>query len=95
MIPQLYQVGFVVKFKEGDALLYRKPLNYQASDDDEYYTVKDGDTLLSIASAKYGYQYLWYIIADVNPNIVDIFELEVGSRLLIPNQETIHAQFGR
>jgi len=91
----LYDRGYVIYFKEGDKAFYRTPIIYVASVYDKYHTIRDGETLLSIALDKFGASSLWFMIADVNDDVEDIFDLEVGSTLLIPNLEFIQSQYAR
>lgn len=95
MIPALYDKGYIVSYKEGDIALYRTPLPVFPNGDDKYHVVAEGDTLLSIAQKYYDNQFLWYIIADMNPVIIeDIFQLTVNTTLLIPNLNTIQLIYG-
>lgn len=50
------------------------------------YTVKDGDTLQSIAHAMYGDSGLWYLLAEANSihNPFDILEFYPGQLLKVP-----------
>ena len=48
------------------------------------YTVRDGDTLQSIASQMYGNASLWFVIADAN-GLGAGEALKAGTQLLIPN----------
>jgi LysM repeat protein len=50
------------------------------------YTVKEGDTLQSIAQAMYGDASLWYRIADANGLSSPSASLQAGTRLSMPNQ---------
>lgn len=53
------------------------------------YTVKDGETLWSIAEEKYGSGFEWYRIADAN-KITDASSVEKGTALVIPDdRETV------
>lgn len=89
-IGGLYNEGYVVSYNEGDEALFRDDLEYSATIDDDYHTIKDGETLLSIAKDKYqGQDKYWYAIADVNPSIEDIFDLEVGKIILIPKLDNL------
>jgi len=89
----LYDRGHLVKFSEGEVVIYRNPINYQQSVYDEYYPIAYGDTLLSIARKKYGASSLWFMIADVNDNIEDIFALPEGETILIPNIPLIQSRY--
>jgi len=91
----LYDRGYLVKYTEGDVSLYRTPLNYVSSSMDKYHVIRDNDTLLSISQEYYDVQYLWYIIADVNANIIDdIFNLPVNETIVIPDLELLEAFYG-
>lgn len=79
-------------FKDGSKGLYRKPLEYLISNNDEVHTVREGETLLTIAFDKYGDDRLWYVLADINPHIEDIFELKEGLKILIPNYDIINSR---
>jgi nucleoid-associated protein YgaU len=95
MIPSLYEKGYIVSYQEGDVSLQRTPINFLGSVDEKYHVVSEGDTLLSIAQSRYDDQFLWYIIADANPiQVPDIFDLVVGTILLIPNKQTLSLIYG-
>lgn len=51
------------------------------------YTVRDGDTLYSIARALWGDQAMWFLIAEAN-GITAATQLVPGQRLIIPNKVT-------
>jgi LysM repeat protein len=51
------------------------------------YTVRSGDTLYSIASALWGDQAMWFLIAEAN-GITAATQLVPGQRLVIPNKVT-------
>lgn len=80
----LYDKGFVVYYKEGDNSVHRNQI--QLDENIVYRTdvIKEGETLYEIARRNYGTSYLWFIIADVNDNIDDIFDLPVGETIKIP-----------
>ena len=78
-----YDKSIVFSFKEGDFNLVREPYFYIESKDDRVHEVIDGDRLDTIAFKYYGNSRLWYIIADAN-EITNPFEIEVGSKLIIP-----------
>lgn len=83
-VKPLYHNPLIITYKEGDESLYRAIMDIDDDVNDKTYTVRQDDTLLSIAHRFYKNSKGWYIIADKN-NIDDIFNLEVGSRLIIPN----------
>jgi len=93
MVPEgLYDRGYLIYYNEGDISFQRTPLTYYRSVDDKYHVVKEGETLLSIAQIYYDSQYPWYFLADVNI-IDDIFDLEIGSVLLIPDLNLIYGTY--
>lgn len=87
----VYRNGKALRFDNGENLLVRQPLAIQGSEEDNYYTVKEGDSLLLIAYNHYrsrvksGERY-WWIIADAN-NIENPLDIEhlVGQEILVPN----------
>lgn len=85
MAQGLYDNGFIINYKEGDQGLYRNFLGLRGSVNDIYHTIKEGETLYSIALKRYGDSSLWYIIADVNDIIEDIFDLPVNQVIVIPS----------
>ena len=87
--PYLYSSSnpstFILNYDEGDRSLHNNKLSkYTISPHDEIYTIREGDTLDDIAKYKLGDSRLWFILAEVNINLVDIFRLEVGTTLIIP-----------
>lgn len=58
------------------------------------YTVKEGDTLWSIAEEKYGSGFEWYRIAEAN-NITNTTSLEEGTNLIIPQAADIAKRGGQ
>lgn len=93
-IEGLYDRGYLVEFYEGDTAYYRTPISYMGSVTDKYHVVTDQETLHSIALKYYGSQYPWFILADVNASLIeDIFELVVGTTLLIPDLKIIYSLY--
>jgi len=92
ILEGLYDRGYLIYYKEGDISLQRTPLTYYRSIDDKYHVVREEETLLSIAQIYYNSQYPWYFIADINI-IEDIFDLEIGSVLLIPDLNLIYGGY--
>ena len=91
----LYERGFLVHYDDGTNSLHRTPLNYLASINDVYHTISEGESLLDIAQFRYGDPFLWYVIADTNPDIIeDIFILPVGSIIVIPDLDLLDAIYG-
>lgn len=93
-IGALYDRGIIVNYIEGDEALYRTPLVYIPSTNDQYHTIAEGQTLLSIAQKYYGDQSLWYLLADVNSLIDDIFNLPLNETIVIPNINIIQSMYG-
>lgn len=82
--------GFIVKYIEGDMSLERMRLNPKPSPKDKLHTIRDFDTLWDLAYDFYGNSKYWWIIADVN-KIINPFELEVNSNLIIPDIDKVRA----
>ena len=90
----LYDRGYLVNYGGGEIVVYRNRITYYFSVNDVYHTVGDTDTLYSIARKYYGFSSLWFMIADVNDNIEDIFDLPVAEVILIPNVVLIQSYYG-
>jgi nucleoid-associated protein YgaU len=54
--------------------------------DYRYYTVNEIDRIEGIASKFLGNPELWWMIMDVNPEILNPFEIPPGTQLRIPNE---------
>ena len=94
ILEGIYDRGYLIEFYEGDTAFYRTPINYMGSVADKFHVVSEGETLHSIALKYYNSQYPWFIIADVNSSIIqDIFELVVGTTLLIPDLKLIYSLY--
>ena len=85
----LYDRGYLINFSAGELVVYRTPVFYTSTINDEHYVIKDGESLLDIAREKYGSSNIWFILADVNDNVEDIFDLPVGEVIVIPNLDRI------
>lgn len=82
-----YKRGYVVYLDETPAL-FRKKLVYTPNDNDVLHEVKQDETLDSIAGNRYGNSKLWWLIADVNNQIISPFDtLSPGTYLVIPPKE--------
>ena len=81
----LYDRGYLIDFGGGELVLYRTNITYNISIGDIYHVINDTDTLHSIARKYYGSSSLWFMIADVNDNIEDIFALPISDTIIIPN----------
>jgi len=82
---RIYDDGFIVTYDEGDISAERIPIEIIQDLTDKLHPIVEDETLLTIAHQYYpGKSFLWYAIADVN-KIDDIFNLEVGQEIIIPN----------
>lgn len=93
-IPQIflsennpYAHGVIIVLEPADLVLQADPLVYKKSINDRYYTVEQGDTLGLIAYYAYADSREWRRIADAN-NIMDPFNIQPGTSLLIPDLQT-------
>ena len=83
-----YSENYIINYPEGDQSLERINIVHKEDINDKLYTVKDEDTLTSIAYRYYGNPKLWFVIADVNDDIIlNPLELTTGTDLIIPNLE--------
>lgn len=87
----LYRNGQVFVFSDGDEMLLREPLAFEATLTDRYHVLKIQDTLDYLAWYYYkdivaDPSKFWYVIADAN-GIINPLDLSdrVGEELLIPN----------
>lgn len=82
----LYTNSFVINYKEGGRSLHRDKLIHIEDINDRPYTIKEGDTLTALAYRFYGNSLLWYIIADINDDVIDNpLKLTPGTDIIIPN----------
>lgn len=84
MKTDLYSNGITINYQEGDTSLQRKTIVHKEDLEDKSYIIRQDDTLSSIANKFYNEPLYWYIIADVN-NIDNLFILETGKSIIIPN----------
>lgn len=80
----LYTNGNIINYTEGDQSLHRDRIIHREDLEDRIHTVKQGDTLTSIAFRYYKKPKLWFLIADVN-DIENPLCLKIGIDLIIPN----------
>lgn len=87
----LFFNGEQIIFNSGEGKLTREKIAYTGKTNDEYYTVKNSDTITSIAYKKYKDKverpsHYWWVIADAN-NIFNPLDLSsyVGDEILIPD----------
>lgn len=72
---QVFDEREIYKFKVEDAILH---------------TIKQGETLSSLASKYYRNTQYWWVILDANADKVQgIFDVEVGMQLLIPTMKSV------
>lgn len=87
----LYQNGRVVQFPNGEYELEREIIIFQGGEDDQYYTVQEGDEVTKLAYQHYkNYvenpgEYYW-LITDANniENPLDLSEW-IGVEIIIPS----------
>lgn len=77
-----YDKGYIVKTPEGEQYLDRIP--YIISQDNLTHTVKEGETIQSIAFQYYGDSGLWGLIADANKILNPFEELTTDRQIIIP-----------
>lgn len=81
-----YSKAYLLKYEDGEASLERNSNQAtKLSSSDKIHTVKDGDTIFSIANQYYRDSGKWYIIADANYIINPFREVTPGIKLIIPN----------
>lgn len=90
LTDNLYSDGIIINYEEGDKSLERYPRTPVFDLLDKLYTVKDNDTLTSLAYYFYGSGRLWWVIADNNLDVIDnIFDIPSGTQLIIPNYKNL------
>lgn len=83
-----YNNALIISYEEGDFSLERSQLALPDSSEDILHTVRDEEKLTDIAQNYYGDGKYWYVIADRN-NILDIFTLETGTKLIITHRNNL------
>jgi nucleoid-associated protein YgaU len=83
----LYSDGFILDYGDGDISLERTPKTYAPVSTDKVHTVVDGETLMALASYFYGDELQWWKIAEANDLDEEIFDLPLGTILIIPNPD--------
>lgn len=82
----LYSNSVIINYEEGDQSLERIRIEHTEDINDKYYTVRQGDSITSIAHKFYGEPLYWFIIADAN-NLINPMDINEGDGLLIPNRD--------
>ena len=91
-----YVLGFHDDGGDNIILSEREPFVYQLFDDNREHTVKEGDTLWTLAGRYFvglpRPSTLWWIIADFQPDPIHdpTITLTVGSVIVIPSVRTVH-----
>lgn len=89
----LFNKGQQLVFSDGTGILNREQIDHTPKEGDAYHTVKNTDTLYSIAYDFYNEiveipSRWWWAIADANPTLIfnpmDLSDL-VGDEILIPD----------
>ena len=74
-----------INLGDGDIIVERKVLSSSEVNKVKYHTVKDGETLQSIAFQYFGDSGYWGDIADINNILFPFEELYSGMQILIPD----------
>lgn len=83
----LYTNGLITHYKDGDTLDKFK-YKHVYTGREKIHTVTQGDTLPIIANKYLSDSQLWFVIADIN-NILNNFDLDIGSTIIIPNKQDV------
>lgn len=85
-----YSKGYIVHYEDdGEYSLERNTPTIVLTDSDTIHTLKDGETLHSLAFQYFGDSGKWYVIAEVNHIGNPFRELEPGMKLRIPAHDII------
>ncbi len=81
----IYEDGYIIRFSSGETALFSlfNPLLPGPVSSETIYTVKDDDSLFSLAESHYRTSAYWYILAEWN-NLGDPLSLITGTILKIP-----------
>lgn len=98
LAPQLrednpYAHGTLFIFDEGDYLLDGPELDFEPSDKDKYYTVRNDDDLWNIAFSAYNQNSKWYWLIALANDLDFPMDLPVGKTLRIPDLLRIQLEF--
>lgn len=85
-----FTIGVKTTFEDGTESLDRPRLVHVPSIKDKFHTITDYDDLQSISFKHWGDSKYWWVLRDVN-NLDDIFTLDVGNSLVIPDLDKIKA----
>lgn len=89
-INSAFTIGSITTFEDGTQSLDRPRLVHVPAIKDKLHIITSFDDLQSISFKRYGDSKFWWILRDVN-NLDDIFTLEVGKSLIIPDLNKIKA----
>ncbi len=53
------------------------------------YRVQEGDRIDRLAAALLGDSRLWWVLADLNPELRDALSLTIGGEIRVPNEELL------
>ena len=84
----LYDYSIPITYKDGDISLERIVKDIPDNINDRSHIIVEGDTLENLAYFYYKDNRRWFLLADKN-NIDDIFNLEIGTELIIPDIKSI------
>jgi hypothetical protein len=78
----IYNQAFVLGFPDGTGLVW-EDFSRVTPDRFKWYEVHEGDTLLRISNKLFNSTTLWYVIAELNPEL-DIFNIPTGANIRVP-----------
>jgi nucleoid-associated protein YgaU len=85
----IYARGYIIELPDGQSILKTDPLQYTPSaNQDETHIMREGEELGDLAFKKYGNARWWHVLGYVN-NILNPFEIPVGSKIVIPDIDVI------
>lgn len=88
-----YARGVIIPMADDKMLLKRDKFKYNPTGtNDRTYIVKEGDNIWDIAYSELGNARDWVKIMDVNPTVLNPFEIEVGTELIIPDVDQLKVQ---
>jgi nucleoid-associated protein YgaU len=86
----VYTPGISTKNVERrDAVFERRYTTWVSDTEVDEYVVVEGEYLFDIAYREYKDPTLWFVIADFNPEIFDLFNIPVGTTILVPHASLV------
>jgi len=81
--------GTIITFDDGLKILIRAKTILTERTLYKNHIVKEGETLESIAFKEYKAGGYWLMLMDINTDIFNPFELEVGSNVILPRLNSV------